>query len=99
MKACSIDSFRTYPGRFLVEHEIKYKEFVGHPDLIDVKDNVVIELKTVKTAYALTVGKSTAQPKKDHIKQIMCYMAATGIYDGVIIYHVLSTTKGEARDV
>lgn len=47
---------RTYPGRFLVEHELVNDGIIYHPDLIDVRNNVIIELKTVKTAYALGVS-------------------------------------------
>lgn len=94
-------------SRYLVEHGIKYKDIEGHPDIIDTRDQEIYELKTIKNAYALTYPStkiipstmstkdSGAKPKDHHMQQLKAYMAISGIYDGRILYHPLSTVEGE----
>lgn len=94
-------------SRYLIEHSIQYKDIVGHPDIIDTRDHEIYELKTIKNAYALTYPStkiipstmetkdSGAKPKDHHIQQLKAYMAISGIHDGRLLYHPLSTVEGE----
>lgn len=95
------------PDRYLIEHEINYGDIIAHPDIMDVIDSEILELKTIKNAYALTYPStkiipkemsteaSGAKPKPHHVLQLQSYMAITGTPNGTLLYHPLATVDGE----
>ena len=72
---------KTDPTRYRAEQKWEYEGITCTPDLIDVTNNRIVEIKTTNTQEL-----PHDEPYEDHITQIKIYMAITGILQGTIFY-------------
>jgi len=76
---------RYLPGRFLMENRTNVDDkIVFTPDIIDKEKNTIIEFKTARSPVI------NDAPRPDHIEQLKAYMAFTRIYNGVVLYHLIT---------
>jgi hypothetical protein len=84
---------KTDPLRFRAEQKWEYEGITCTPDLIDIKNNRIVEIKTTNTQEL-----PHDEPYEDHITQIKIYMAITGILQGTIFYFkMLNISKPYAQ--
>jgi hypothetical protein len=74
-----------YPGRFTMENRTKVNDLLTFtPDIIDLEKNTIIEFKTARSPVI------NDAPRTDHVEQLKAYMAFTRIYNGVVLYHLIT---------
>ena len=69
------------PTRFKPEYGVEYMGITGHIDVMDLKKNIPIELKTTQQTWI-------NEPKSFNIQQLKWYMALLNSTTGFLIYHL-----------
>ena len=69
-------------GKWVAEHEVRFKNIVAHVDIYDSQNNIPIEVKSSRT-------KGLEKPKPFHIEQLKCYMAMLNADKGYLLYQFL----------
>lgn len=77
-----------YPGRFKMENKTQINDILTFtPDIIDLQKNTIIEFKTARSPVIVDA------PRPDHVEQLKAYMAFTNIYNGVVLYHLITAEQ------
>lgn len=74
-----------YPGRFKIENKTNVNDILTFtPDVIDTYTDTILEIKTARSPVIVEA------PRPDHVEQLKTYMAFSNIYNGVVIYHLIT---------
>lgn len=78
------------PDRWVAEYEVKYEGMEAHIDLMDVRNNIPVEVKTANMA-------DMEQPKSHYTTQLRAYMAMTHSTTGIILVFLTQHYRGKNK--
>lgn len=76
------------PDTYKAEYEVRLGKLEGHVDLMNVKKNIPIELKSFN-------GTDMKAPKPHYLSQLRAYMAMTNATTGVVLVQILQHFKSK----